>query len=225
MNWWQKICSWFGHPVPQDPISIGLSQQVSTASEYDTIPVYANDYVRAIVSDQWKDQAYFAAVHIQNKKEIYQQVSDAFPGLNIPFWLIGLIHCMESDFDWNTHLFNGDPLSARTVHYPAGQPIAGDPPFSWIESAIAALKFDEFDSGRFHFRSTPECLNALEHFNGWGYQIKGVKSPYLWSGTDLYKSGKFVEVSTPTGGYAAVYDPKRVSAQVGCVPIMKALGL
>jgi hypothetical protein len=50
-------------------------------------------------------------------------------------------------------------------------------------------------------------LTNLERFNGVGYANKGVPSAYVWSGTDQYKSGKYVA--------DGVYDPNKVDAQLG----------
>ena len=35
-------------------------------------------------------------------------------------------------------------------------------------------------------------LTQLEQYNGLGHAPRDVPSPYLWAGTDQYKSGKFV---------------------------------
>src|SRR5262245_54230899 len=50
---------------------------------------------------------------------------------NVPWYFIGLLHLRESDCDFNTHLHNGDPLTARTVHVPAGRPLQGKAPFTF----------------------------------------------------------------------------------------------
>ncbi len=67
----------------------------------------------------------------------YESVADT---LGIPWYFIAAIHNMESSQNFSKHLHNGDPLSARTKHVPAGRPKTGMPPFSWEESAIDALK-------------------------------------------------------------------------------------
>ena len=52
-----------------------------------------------------------------------------------PWFFLGVIHAMESRFNFERHLHNGDPLSARTVRVPKGFPKAGNPPFTWEVSA------------------------------------------------------------------------------------------
>src|SRR5919198_5486506 len=60
----------------------------------------------------------------------------------VPWHVVAVIHMLESSGNFATHLHNGDPLSARTVHVPKGRPKAGRPPFTWEESAADALAFD-----------------------------------------------------------------------------------
>src|SRR5271167_4393505 len=46
--------------------------------------------------------------------------------LGIPWYFVAVIHNMECSLNFNTQLHNGDPLTARTVHVPAGRPPTGD---------------------------------------------------------------------------------------------------
>ena len=38
-----------------------------------------------------------------------------------PWYVVGVIHALESSLNFGRHLHNGDPLTARTVQVPAGQ--------------------------------------------------------------------------------------------------------
>ena len=58
---------------------------------------------------------------------------------------LGIIHSLEAEFNFNTHLHNGDPLSAQTVHVPRGRPPTGNPPFQWLDSAIDALTMHDLE--------------------------------------------------------------------------------
>ena len=73
---------------------------------------------------------------IINNKPRYQAVS-ALSGA--PWYVIAVIHLLEASLNFNSHLHNGDPLTARTVQVPAGHPKKGNPPFTWEESALDAL--------------------------------------------------------------------------------------
>ncbi len=126
---------------------------------------------------------------IIDNKSRYRSVGSV---LGIPWYFIAVIHNMESSLNFNCHLHNGDPLSARTVHVPAGRPVQGDPPFTWEQSATDSLRFQKLDA--WTDWSVPGLLFKLEAYNGFGYRTKHpeVLSPYLWSFSNHYASGKFV---------------------------------
>lgn len=136
-------------------------------------------------------------------------------GLGVPWWFIGAIHSLESQFDFSRHLHNGDPLSARTIHVPRGRPTAGAPPFTWEESAADALILEGLD--RWSDWSIPGTLFQLERYNGWGYRLfhPTVLSPYLWSGSQHYTRGKYM------GDHR--WSHTVVSTQVGAAVLLKAL--
>lgn len=134
----------------------------------------------------------------------------------IPWFVVGTIHQMEAGVSFTRHIHNGDPLTGRTIHAPAGRPKAmpasGDFPYTWEESAIDALTGypphpPKWDSGH--------ILIFLEAYNGFGYRERGLKSPYIWACTNNYKSGKFSSDGK--------YDPLAVSDQIGCAAILKLL--
>lgn len=131
---------------------------------------------------------------------------------NVPWYFIGILHGVETNFDFTKHLHNGDPLIARTVHVPAGRPRTGNPPFSWEESAADALELYGFT------KSTSwglgDVLYQLEKSNGLGYRKRKINSPYLWACTNHYTKGKFV------GG---VFDPEATVKYCGAAAILKKL--
>lgn len=141
------------------------------------------------------------------KGECVYRVVTAFT--RVPWLVVAIIHAMESDCDFSTHLFNGDPLPARTVNEPIGQPERGKPPFTWVESAIAAIKYDRIDKNIDW--SPPGICWALESYNGFGYVPTPIYSPYLWSFTNHYQQGKF----TADGEF----DANAISAQAGAMAI------
>ncbi|OYU80509.1 MAG: hypothetical protein CFE23_08445 [Flavobacterium sp. BFFFF1] len=133
--------------------------------------------------------------------------------LNMPWYVIGVLHNMEVGLNFNGHLHNGDPLTARTVHVPAGQPVSGNPPFTWEYSATDAMKGKNFH--KVTDWSLGEMLYRIEAYNGLGYFKKGLPSPYLWSYTDKYTKGKYASDGK--------YDPELVSKQCGVVALLKRL--
>jgi lysozyme family protein len=133
----------------------------------------------------------------------------------VPWYVIAVIHELESGADFDAHLHNGDPLTARTFQVPKGRPVAGNPPFTWEESAIDALGYDGADKVKYWTMGA--TLDFLECYNGLGYRNKGIYSPYLWSCTNHYTKGKYVA--------DGVWNAEAVSQQVGCAALMKGLGI
>lgn len=135
--------------------------------------------------------------------------------LGIPWALVGVIHNMESSQNFGCHLHNGDPLDARTIQVPEGRPPTGNPPFTWEESATDALTFDGL--ARWNDWTIPGMLYCLERYNGWGYRLyhPEVKSPYLWSGSNHYISGRYVADGT--------WSETAVSGQCGAATLLRRI--
>lgn len=142
----------------------------------------------------------------------YQAVGEP---LKIPWYFVAIIHCMESSLKFDRHLHNGDPLTARTVHVPKNRPIAGNPPFTWEQSATDALIFDGVNT--LTGWSVPDTLFAIERYNGFGYRIHqpAVLTPYLWGFSNHYIKGKF----TADGSFSKV----AISKQCGAAVLLKRL--
>ena len=132
-----------------------------------------------------------------------------------PWYVVGVIHALESSLDFGRHLHNGDPLTARTVQVPAGRPKAGRPPFTWEVSASDALRYQGFD--RWKDWSVPGTLYKLERYNGFGYRMHhpDVPSPYLWSFSTHYGRGKYVADGR--------WSPTAVSAQCGAAVLLRRM--
>jgi lysozyme family protein len=145
-------------------------------------------------------------------KASYEEVGTA---LGIPWYFIGMIHCMEAGLNFKSHLHNGDPLTARTVQVPAGRPVAGQPPFDWKTSATDALVYEKFD--KINDWSLGSMLYNLERYNGIGYRNAkiNINSPYLWSYSSNYTAGKYAADGK--------YDPKLVSKQCGAAVLLRRL--
>lgn len=146
-------------------------------------------------------------------KNEYQKIEQT---LGIPWFVVGVIHAMEGSFSFKTHLHNGDPLNARTVNVPENRPVAGNPPFSWRESAIDALEHMGASSYK-HFDSIEGICFYMENYNGWGYYTyhNHVNSAYLWSFTNHYTKGKYVSDGK--------WDENAVSGQAGSIAILKRM--
>ncbi|WP_222019980.1 DNA/RNA non-specific endonuclease [Rhizobium laguerreae] len=137
--------------------------------------------------------------------------------MKIPWWFVGVTHALEASFNFQGHLHNGDPLSARTVQVPRGRPLVWNPPNDWESSAVDALTMKGY-AGQADW-SVARSLYRFERYNGWGYRRSNIRipTPYLWSFSKHYTKGKFVR--------DGVYDPQAVSKQCGAAVLLKALNV
>ena len=131
----------------------------------------------------------------------------------VPWFVVGLIHGLECNFSFGEHLHNGDSLAHRTVHIPANRPASGNPPFDWAYSAADALAYDNFTT--WSDWSIAGICYKLESYNGFGSRERGINTPYLWSGSNLYSKGKYVADD--------VWDAEAVSKEVGAAVALKYL--
>jgi lysozyme family protein len=141
-------------------------------------------------------------------KARYQSVSAA---TGVPWAVIAVIHQRECSQDWAGSLAQGDPWNRVSVHVPAGR----GPFRSWEEAAIDALVNCAPRAARNKDWCIGRTLTKLEEYNGLGYAARGRPSPYVWSGTDQYKSGKYVR--------DGVYDSNVVDGQPGCAGLLTAM--
>jgi len=141
-------------------------------------------------------------------KRRYQAVSVK---TGVPWPVIAVIHERECSQDWSGSLAQGDPWNRISVHVPAGR----GPFASWEEAAVDALANCPPHAARNQDWSIGAVLTKLEEYNGLGYAARGRPSPYVWSGTNQYKSGKYVR--------DGVYDPTTVDKQLGCAGLLMAM--
>lgn len=143
-----------------------------------------------------------------NAKAKYQAVQKQ---TGVPWMFIAVTHERECSQKWTGSLAQGDPWNRVSVHVPAGRGPFG----SWEEAAIDALVNCAPYAARNKDWSIGGTLTKLEEYNGLGYAARGRPSPYIWSGTDQYKSGKYVR--------DGVYDSTVVDSQPGCAGLLLAM--
>jgi len=184
--------------------SIRLTESLKREYEelYDTCEIRADRF----------DRVDRAVNDILPHRPRYEEVAGV---VGAPWYLVAVIHNMESSLSFAHHLHNGDPLTARTRHVPAGRPAEGEPPFTWEVSASDALRLRRID--RISDWPLPRLLYELEGYNGWGYRgfHAHVKSPYLWSFSNHYTRGKYVADGT--------WSETAVSKQCGAAVILRRL--
>jgi lysozyme family protein len=143
-----------------------------------------------------------------NAKQRYLTVSAR---TGVPWWFVAVVHERESSQSWSGSLAQGDPWNRVSVHVPAGR----GPFASWEDAAVDALINCAPFAARNHDWGIGGTLTMLEQYNGLGYASRGFPSPYVWAGTDQYKSGKYVR--------DGVYDPHVTDTQLGCAGLLMTM--
>lgn len=164
------------------------------------------------IKEGWKSRIYRTAKAIAANKDKYIRIAKQVnPGM--PWYFVGIIHNMECGLNFGQHLHNGDSLQHRTHLVPAGRPVEGEPPFTFEESALDALRMKGYD--KVTDWSFGSIAYLLVQYNGLGYEMRGIANPYLWSGSTHYVKGKFVADH--------VFDSDAVSEQIGAMLLVKAI--
>jgi lysozyme family protein len=141
-------------------------------------------------------------------KDRYQAVERR---TGVPWFVVAVIHEREASQDWAANIAQGDPWNRRSVHEPKGR----GPFKSWDDAADDALLNCSPFAGKWKDWTAGGAMTLLEQYNGLGYAAKGIPSPYCWSGTDQYRSGKYVADH--------VFDPNVVDKQLGCAGLILAM--
>lgn len=173
---------------------------------------YAQLWATAVTRTSFKPAVDASVTTIISGRERYEAVAAM---TNVPWYVIGLIHQMESGCDFGKHLHNGDSLARRTVHVPANRPPTGNGPYKWEASACDALLMKHLDT--IQDWTIERIAYQLELYNGTGYRNfhKTTLTPYLWSGTTHYARGKYVADGK--------WDSTHVSKQTGAMALLKRM--
>jgi lysozyme family protein len=144
-------------------------------------------------------------------RSAYEKLEEA---VCVPWYFIGVIHALETSFNFEAHLHNGDPLAKKTVHVPAGRPVPWQPPSDWQSSAKDALTIEKYTDHTDW--NLAKLLFRLEGYNGFrSRELHSIHSPYLWSFSNHYSSGKFVADNQ--------WSSSAVSQQCGAAVMIKEL--
>lgn len=135
-------------------------------------------------------------------------------GEGVPWVLIAALHRRESNCDFDTYLGNGQSLHKKTTLVPKGRG-----PWPTFEAgAIDALNVDGLSSV-IDWR-LEKLLYFAELFNGAGYDMRGLPSPYIWGGTNNQVDGKFREVKNAQGKWVSVFRSKERDTQPGVAALI-----
>jgi lysozyme family protein len=117
----------------------------------------------------------------------------------------------ESSSDYSCSPAQGDRWDRVSIHVPRG---LGPYP-DWGDSCVAAYGIDKLDEvGASNWIWTRACYEG-ELYNGFGPRANGRHTGYLWSWTNIYTAGKYVEDGK--------WNPDVRDLQCGMVPMMAAL--
>jgi lysozyme family protein len=117
----------------------------------------------------------------------------------------------ESSSNYSCSPAQGDPWDRVSVHVPRGL----GPYANWGDSCVAAYGIDKLNDVRAsNWTWTRSCYEG-ELYNGFGPRAHGRHTGYLWSWTNIYTGGKYVEDGK--------WDPDVHDRQCGMVPMMAAL--
>jgi lysozyme family protein len=179
--------------VRKDPFPGEYQQMFDSMIIDESKRAEINDAIELIESNQYH---YVSFCKIANKK--------------MPYYAIAIAHYMEADCSFLKHIHNGDSLLHKTVNEPVNRP-DGEPPFTWEQSALDWVKLKQWN--KWESWGVPQILYRLEANNGFGYRNREMATPYLWSYTNFYQSGKFVSDGK--------FDSEAVSKQVGAAILLK----
>jgi lysozyme family protein len=158
-------------------------------------------------------------------KARYQGVSDRLAEVAgasvVPWWFTAIVSEREygGPPHWDKQLGQGDPLSQKSHNVPAGmgpyspRPDDKTPGFdAWTRCCVEVLLHSAPFAGKWTVWTAGGTLTLFEEYNGLGYAARGIPSAYVWSGSDIYVSGKYIR--------DGVFDPNTVDVQEGCAPLL-----
>ncbi|MBN2797695.1 MAG: peptidoglycan-binding protein [Deltaproteobacteria bacterium] len=167
--------------------------------------------VRQTLSVKMREQVATFLRHFEKHKARYETVASQ---TNVPAKLIAAIHWRESTGNFSTYLHQGDPLGRPAVRVPKNIPIF----HTWEPAAVHAINSKSFIAKNLGIDEQTTDAAALgayaEFYNGLGYHKADRSSPYAYSGTDAYTTGKYVS----DGRYSASARDR----QLGVLPLLDA---
>ena len=117
---------------------VSVPEQVIDSTKFEDLrEEYQRCYSSCRARPEFRDTVDYYVRRLRTGRCTYELVQSA---IGVPWTLVGVIHAMECGFNFSCHLHNGDPLTARDVHVPKGRPAGTAPPFTWLQSAVDALR-------------------------------------------------------------------------------------
>lgn len=199
-----QSCRW---PGDRPPARVRVNAERDPEGDPD-VTDYGEMLKRMTVRPEWQGAIDRAARKLLTSRERYEHVASL---TGVPWAVVAIIHERESSGDFAGILHNGERIIG-TGRVTSLVPRGKGPFETWEEAAVDALRHDGLTT-RTDWSLEGIC-DAVERYNGLGYRNRGTPSPYLWSGTNLYVRGKFLE--NTSGSW---YDAGTVDRQVGVIPL------
>lgn len=189
---------------------------------------YAKQWDMMVINASRRAEASHAAVYALDNHEIYQAIEKE---TGVPWQMTAITHRRESDAQdkfgnplFTSYLGNGQPLTMKTTIVPKGRgPFikkfeANNPQLinaAFIAGAIDAYHIDRMSEVKDW--KLEKILYYSELFNGAGYDVRGLPSPYLWGGTSIQQPGKFIADHK--------WSSRTMDQQLGCCAILRMIGV
>ena len=197
-------------------LGTALSKQTPvTIASTRSLDAYQDNWNNMVIREAMRPQIIDCAKRIAKYRRNFEL---AVTGTRVPWQFAGIIYFREDGLLFKGHPHNGDTLRRRTVNVPAGRPLANPKDakgYTFMESFSDLIALKRWD--RVPVWNMPSLLYYFEANNGFGYRRlkKPIMSPYLWSGTSYYSSGKYVGDGS--------YDANTVDRQIGAAPLLRYL--
>jgi lysozyme family protein len=175
----------------------------------DKWPKYRDEWDRMVINQsrlhEFTGYAQFAIDH----KTTYVECATA---TGVPWEMLAVIHRREGNSNFTTYLGNGQSLLYRTTIVPIGRgPFTG--PNAFVNGAVDAVKQEGWSN--IQDWRLEKMLYYCELFNGVGYEMHGIPSPYLWGGTNVQVPGKYISDH--------VFNYHVMDSQPGCAPMLQQI--
>lgn len=133
---------------------------------------------------------------IERGRATYKVIAD---NTGVPWYIIGAIHYREASCNFGRSIKDGHRITTN----------------EWMHDAIHTINGFYWRKPDNDEVTVADEAEFCERWNGIGYRRMGVPSPYLWSGTQHYKGGKY-----SSDGH---YDRDLMDEQAGCMAIRRTM--
>jgi lysozyme family protein len=177
-------------------------------------PEYTAQIARAHIRPECEHLLDATGRRLLHDKAVYLRIAEAS---GVP--AAGLMALSEREMSGNLHCYlgNGQRLAKRTTIVPIDRGPFPDTIDGFIAGALDALHLDGLDqvAKTSEGWSLPRFAYESELWNGFGYRLRRILSPYVFGGTTVQKPGKFIRDHA--------FSPTMMDPQLGTIAIVEKL--